>query len=551
MRVSVVHTEGTEVGGPAISPDGRRIAYRARGADGIPMIWVRDIESVARSLAGTENGRFPFWSPDSRDLGFVAGGLKRIPADGGPVQELVPPPVRFGGAWAPDGTIVFAVETALLRVSSAGGVPEPVTVVPGEDWGHYWPSFLPDGRRFLFTAKLWTRSAEASKQGVYLGSLDSHDVRWLLPDLTSAVYAPPGYLVFVREGTLTAVPFDLESGTVTGQAVLLDEPVAVDATYYLSGISAALDGTLAVRPPPATDLGYETQFESELRLLGRDGSLSRVVGDRHEYRSLALAPDGARAAVSIIDARAGSCDLWLIDIQTGRVSPITTTRGFADAPVWSPDGTRLAYALQPPAVLDDIYVRDFRNGQDEQLIDTSGVWEHPLAWSADGDHLLVAVRRAGELNDLYVWSFDARSLVPFVRSPWSEGSAAFSPDGRYMVYSSSESGRGEVYVTTFPKAGARWPLTTEGARPMSWSQDGREILVATRSGQVVGYPVTTAGGSFSAGSPSVLVRGLGSVAYYASASRDHSHILVRVNPDAERDKVEIRLLFGWANGLRR
>ena len=200
LHVSIVHTQGGEVAAPAISPDGRRVAYRARRGDGMPLLWVRDLASGdAQSLAGTEDASFPFWSPDSRDLGFFAGvALKRVSAAGGPVRvvtDALGPFGAFGGAWGADGTIAFGGGSGLSRVNADGGAATSLTESQSEDWSHLWPSFLPDGRRFLFTAKMWTRTAEASEQGIYLGALDSPTIRRLLPDLSSAVYAPPGYLV--------------------------------------------------------------------------------------------------------------------------------------------------------------------------------------------------------------------------------------------------------------------------------------------------------------------------------------------------------------------
>ena len=194
LRVSIVHTEGSEVAAPAISPDGRRVAYRARRGDGMPLLWVRDLASgESQSLPGTEDATMPFWSPDSRDLGFFAGAaLKRVSAAGGPVRlvtDNVGPWTGYGGSWAADGTIAFSGQAGLFRVPADGGAMTALTKLPSGDWAHFWPSFLPDGRRFLFTAKLWTRTAEASEQGIYLGSLDSPTIERLLPDLSSAVYA--------------------------------------------------------------------------------------------------------------------------------------------------------------------------------------------------------------------------------------------------------------------------------------------------------------------------------------------------------------------------
>ena len=265
-------------------------------------------------------------------------------------------------------------------------------------------------------------------------------------------------------------------------------------------------------------------------------------------------PNGPRVAAQVVDPRAGTSDLWLVDMQTGTRIPLTRTGGYAGAPVWSADGTRLAYAYQPPGQRDDVYVKDLRTGKVTPVIESPAVLEHPVAWSHDGAHLLVWVTKwldssPNSLDAIDVWSFASRTLTPFANAPSGEGGAVFSPDDRYVAFSSIESGRSEVYVTTFPERRQTWPLTTEGGRVLSWRSDGREILVATLSGHVAAYPVSTEGG-FASGNPTILIRDLDSVAYLSSASPDHSRILIQVSPDAAKDKGEIRLLFNWAEALK-
>ena len=263
----------------------------------------------------------------------------------------------------------------------------------------------------------------------------------------------------------------------------------------------------------------------------------------------AISPDGRRVAVQVIDPRAGTSDLWFVDVQTGSRSPLTMARGYAGGPVWSPDGTRLAYGYQPPGQLDDVYVKDLRNGQVTAVIESPAEVGHPVAWSHDGAHLLVLVGGYTHFKGLCVWSFASRTLTPFIDSQSEERGAVFSPDDRYVAFSSMESGRKEVYVTTFPERRQTWPLTMEGGRVLSWRNDGREILVATLSGHIAAYPVNTEGG-FTSGQPTILIRDLGSAARYNSASPDHSRIVIRVSPDATKDKGEIRLLFNWAEALK-
>ncbi|MEO7156866.1 MAG: hypothetical protein ABI039_04850 [Vicinamibacterales bacterium] len=202
-------------------------------------------------------------------------------------------------------------------------------------------------------------------------------------------------------------------------------------------------------------------------------------------------------------------------------------------------------------MLDDVCVRDIKTGAVTKAIDSPKTWEHPIAWSSDGQFMLVKYDSytGTSAEELRVWSIKARTLTPFVSGPLSN-EAVFSPDAHFVAFTSGETGRAEVYVTTFPERRQTWPLTSDGARVLSWSADGKEILVATLSGHIAAYPVSTTGGNFSAGAGETLIRNVGFDARFARATPDHSRILIRIPKDAEKDRGEIRLLFGWAKGFQ-
>ena len=385
LRVSILHNEGIDVGLPAISPDRNRVAYTARRADGMPMLWVRDLnQSAPRALAGTEGAMRAFWSPDSKRVGFYSGNtMKQISADGGPVHEVTRG-FRSGASWGIADVIVYGGASGRIhRVNAAGGPPVEVSSPAFSTVEHISPSMLPDGRHFLFTARDWAGHAEKGGQGIYLGSIDNpSDTHQLLPELSSAVYAAPGYVVFARDGQLMAAPFSGGSARITGEPVALGEPVAFDASNYTAAISAATDGTLAIRPPPAHNILAMGADDAELTFYKRDGSVVSRFGGIQTFPSdpMALSADGRALVSAVHDVRSSATELWRFDAASGARTPVTAMRaggGYAGSPVWSPDGRRLAYACQPPGVIDDVCERDMQTGVVTTLVESKTAFEQP------------------------------------------------------------------------------------------------------------------------------------------------------------------------------
>ena len=550
LRVSIVHADGYEAAAPAISPDATRVVYRARTPDGMPMLWVRHLQSgELRVLPGTENGLDPSWSPDSREIAFRAGPLlKRVSADGGPVQIVLRDWMGNGASWGANGLLLVNksdIEGISRTTIGGDGVLVPVTTV-AKDTVDQWPFLLPDGNHFLFFRLVYSASAEAGEGGIFVGALDGSEPRRLLPDWSNAVFAN-GHLVFVRDGLLTAVPFDPSTGTVSGTPATIGGPVARSDVNLFFGVSAARDGTLAVRPPPAV-LHPTQSGTAQIVVFDRTGRRVSASATGAYAVRMVLHPAGERLAVEAIDQRTRTTDVEEINIVTGVRTPLTATRFWAGRPAWSHDGLRLAYAYQPAGRLDDVYIKDLKTGTETPAIESQDHLEQPAAWSHDGRTLLV-YRVVDGKTSLDAWSFESKTLTPFLTGPgrynlW----ARFSPDDRYVAYTTLLTDHEEVRIATFPDHEQSWSVTSDGGRLVSWSRDGRELLVASLSGHILAYPVSFSSGAPLIGQPTVLIRDLGVAAQFAAANADHSRIVVRLDPGMAQDKGEMQLLFGWARG---
>ena len=443
-------------------------------------LWLRSLATTtAQPLAGTEGATYPFWAPDSRSLGFFAGGaLKRLDLGGGAPQTLAPVITGAGGTWNADGVIVFASRSAipLMRVSATGGAAVAVTTVGPQQVGHVAPSFLPDGRRFLF----YLRGA-ADTAGIYLGTLDgSAPTRLTLAD-NAGVYLPGGaessrqggWLLWVRAGTqtLAAQPLDAAKAALTGEPVTVADGVAVN-TQQGSALSVAASGLVAYRA------GGNTQ--RQLTWVDRSGVAHGAVGDPDATFGLPrVSPDGRRVAVS--RTVQGNMDVWLLD--GARASRFTFDAARDDAPLWSPDGTRIVFRSSRTGQLD--LFQKLTSGADvEEGLVVSDQSKIATNWSADGRFLLYFSNDAKTNADLWVMSMVGdRTPSVVLKTPFREAHGAFSPDGRWVAYHSNESGRNEIYVRPFVPPGAagaaagaasgQWQISTAGGampfRPTSWA----------------------------------------------------------------------------------
>ncbi|MGE5715689.1 MAG: hypothetical protein ACM369_03475, partial [Acidobacteriota bacterium] len=496
MRFEIATPEGiTTIDAPRISPDGRHLAFNATDASGKTRIWVRPLNALtAQPLAGTEGTTRPFWSPDSRFLAFFAEGkLKKIEVSGGPAQKICDAPTGADGSWSSEGVILFdgRANDPISRVSAAGGTPV-VFVKPEasrKETAVGWPEFLPDGRHFLYMA-----AGQKPEDSAYrIGSLDSAESKLLAPAQTLVSYAPPGYLLFVRDKTLVAQPFDVKVQKTTGEPIPLAEHVGTDPVG-LARFSVSRDGTLVYRTGESGD---------RFLWVDRSGKEGETVGDPGEYHNPAFSPGGDRLAFNLADPRSGKTDIWIRDLKRGVSSRFTFGAGDAAAPVWSPDG-RLVVFRQG---LDIFEKAAGGQGEEAKILLKSDELKVPTDWTRDGRY--IAFQSRGKETNWDIWilpTFGDKKPIAFLKTQFAEALPVFSPDGRFLAYQSNESGRFEIYVQSFPGPGGKWQISASGGVEPRWRADGKELYYRAPDERLMAVAIQT-GGSFTAGAPQPLFQG--------------------------------------------
>jgi Tol biopolymer transport system component len=463
---------GGAFGSPAgnsgtVSPDGRKLIFTLIEDSGARRLWIQHLDSlIAQPLSNTEGANLPFWSPDSRFVAFYADGkLKKVDVTGGAPVTLCDAPSGRGGAWNRDDVILFnaALGEGLSRIPGSGGTPVPVTTLEPGQRMHRSPSFLPDGRDFVFRV-------QGTASGVFLGSLDSDTVSLLLDDAdANAVYAPPGYLLFVRDGALMAQAFDEKGHQFTAEPVLVANQVATDLANGLSAFSASDTGVLTYRAGPARNI------ESPLVWLDRSGRQVGAAGPAGLHQGVAIAPDGQRAVIHRHERQGG--DLWLLARDRGALSRFTFDPSQDNsAPVWSPDGSRIVYTSRRNGAWG-LYVKQSNNtGGEERLLESASPVT-ATSWSPDGHSLVYVAIDPATNADLWLLPLEGdRTPVPLVTTPFAESHGQISPDGRWLAYSSNESGRAEVYVESLPRGAGKWPVSIGGGGFPRWRRDSRELF---------------------------------------------------------------------------
>jgi serine/threonine protein kinase/Tol biopolymer transport system component len=520
----------------AISPDGDRIVFAVTRA-GRRELWMRDVASTqAEPLPGTQDASEPFWSPDGQHIGFFADSkLKRMSIDGTMPATLCDAPLEARGAtWNTGGTILFSdAYGGLSRVAATGGVPTRVTTPDREQRQETdsWPQFLPDGHRFLYLRQRGPSTELGA--AVYLGTLDGTSTQPLLAGVFNALFLPPGALVFADANAVKVQRVDLDRGQMVGDI----EELSLDVDRHLGHAALTLSrgGTLAYAAAGSQD--------HRLVWVDRHGHETGIVAPDDGWRDIALSPDGLNAAVQRIVPDAN--DIWTIDLARGVPSRFTFSPDVDDDPVWSPDGTTVVFSSVRDGV-PGIYQKRVHTAADDDLLFTNHGTIHPSAWSPDGRVLLFEQTDPASGSDIWVLPVQGdRTPHPYLATRFSEGDAQFSPDGKWVAYTSDESGRNEVYVQSFPDLRQSLQISTGGGVSPRWAPSGRELYFLSNERRLMAVKITRAN-PLQVGTPTPLFDtsvGLGENRYVPTS--DGNRFLLNVGT-AEGGSAQLVVVLNWA-----
>ena len=538
--------------GPVVvSPDGTKLAFTARDDKGKILLYVRALDALAaQALTGTEDAMYPFWSADSRDLGFFTQNkLKRVSASGGPVQELCGAANGRGGAWNKDGIILFtpAVGTVLMRIPAAGGTPIPATKFDAaqNQNSHRWPHFLPDQRHFIY----WARSPMGpAGQALYVGALDSAETKLIAKGIATATYAN-GDVLFLREQTLLAQPFDSSRLELTGEARLIAEHIAVNGPSGVPEFSASETGILAYHTGEATGAWDLLWFD-------REGKSAGVLAQQERYYFPALSPDNNQLAVSLYNGTEGVSDIWILDLKRGTKSRLTFGPGNQVGPVWSRDG-KVVYYTSNGKGTNHIYSKAADgSGSPQTVLETEGISESGYSMSPDGRYLVYTHRVLGDpLGNIDLWVLPLtgdHKPFPIVQTPFLDNNPQVSPTGKWMAYQNNESGRMEVYLTPFPGGGARWQVSSGGGADPMWRGDGKEIYLLDPTDNLLAVDVDVSSGTPRLGTPHKLFQAIGVQQQVGSytVTRDGKRFLVN-SGSTKQGSEPLTLVTNWTAELKK
>lgn len=457
-----VRLAGFEMGGSAISPEGERIVFAGTDTEGARRLFLRDLrDGHVRVVTGTEGAQFPFWSPDGTAIAFFSEGrLKKTMVDGAGPFVIAESADGRGGSWSTQGTIAFAPSSTagIALVAASGGSVSAATRLTAGQSSHRFPSFLPDGKHFLYFA-----SGAREERGIYIASVDGRTNRRLRDESSNAVYMPPGYAVFARGDAVMAQRLSHRTLTLTGEPRQIGRAVSASLPFGASGISASHTGSIAYHS------GAEGGNEAVER--DRSGQRLRLIGSERVYSEPDLTYDETRLVAVIDEDESG--EVWMFDTARARASRLTFDGLRKHAPICTPDGS-VIYTVSGQKT--EVRKQSLTTGAAAELLLVADVPLYTDDLSPDGKYLLLDTAGDKATFDVLVLSLADKKLRPLLSSNFNEVRASFSPDGKYIAYTSDETGRAEVFVQTFPPTGAKWQVSSRGGDQAQWRGDGRELF---------------------------------------------------------------------------
>jgi eukaryotic-like serine/threonine-protein kinase len=529
----------------ALSPDGARLVYCAE-RDGRRRLFVREMDRLeAVALPGTEDADGPFFSPDGQWVGFIAGDRmkKTALAGGNPSVLLRVPPVTRGAVWTPQNTILYSPSnTAGLEQVSAEGGSSHSFLAPKYEGGQFayrWPDVLAGGRALLFA--IYTGGNDFDDALIALCRMDDGEPKIVLHGGTNPRYSTEGYILFARGGAILAVPFD--GSEVTGTPVMILRSVRVESTgvaqFALSG------NTLVYAPGTVSSAHWEPVW------VDRGGRVQPLFEQPGDFYGARFSPDGNRIAFSRGDANQ---DVWIADVARGTLTRVTLEPSEEFDPVWSPDGTRIAYGSERQSLMPQVFSRPADGSGTETLLWKSEDPVFPQSWSPDGT-AIACLRIRNDNSDVWILPTDGNLRpTPLLETPFAEVQPEFSPDGRWIAYASNESGRFEVFVRPYPGPGGKIQVSNEGGFEPAWRRDGKELFY--RSGAKMMSAAVRPGSANPFGKPVTIFEKSG---LYSEPNLERR--LYDVAPDGTRFVMlraipvdtppQLRVLTGWTELARR